>query len=58
MDLLSRLSGNSKPLPIEPREIFMSYLREQKVMSIPEMFSLRFGKNGLMLEMIKTASSR
>ena len=30
MDLLSRLSGNSKPLPIEPREIFMSLPQRAK----------------------------
>ena len=46
MDLLSRLSGNSKPLS------------KQKVMSIPEMFSLRFGESGLMLEMKRTVLLR
>ena len=35
MDLLSRLSGNSKPLSIEPREIFMSLPQRAKGYEYP-----------------------
>lgn len=35
MDLLSRLSGNSKPLSIEPREIFISLPQRAKGYEYP-----------------------